>query len=30
MVFADGADRETPTASGDPNSGITLRLTVPV
>ena len=30
MVFSDGADQETPTASGDVNSGITLRLTVPV
>jgi protocatechuate 3,4-dioxygenase beta subunit len=30
MVFQDGAERETPTASGDPNRGITLRLDVPV
>jgi protocatechuate 3,4-dioxygenase beta subunit len=29
-VFSDGADQETPTASGDVNSGITLSLTVPV
>lgn len=30
MVFSDGADRQTPSASGDVNSGITFRLTVPV
>jgi protocatechuate 3,4-dioxygenase beta subunit len=30
MVFSDGADQETPTASGDVNSGIRLALTVPV
>jgi len=30
MVFSDGADQETPIASGDVNSGITFRLTVPV
>ena len=30
MVFSDGADQETPTASGDVSSGITFRLTVPV
>jgi len=30
LVFQDGAERETPTASGDPDSGVTLRLTVPV
>jgi protocatechuate 3,4-dioxygenase beta subunit len=29
-VFSDGADQETPTASGDVNNGITLALTVPV
>jgi protocatechuate 3,4-dioxygenase beta subunit len=29
-VFSDGADQETPTASGDVNRGITLALTVPV
>jgi protocatechuate 3,4-dioxygenase beta subunit len=29
-VFSDGADQETPTASGDVNSGIKLALTVPV
>lgn len=30
MVFSDGADQETPTATGDVDRGITLRLTVPV
>jgi protocatechuate 3,4-dioxygenase beta subunit len=30
MVFSDGADQETPTATGDVNTGIILRLTVPV
>jgi protocatechuate 3,4-dioxygenase beta subunit len=30
MVFSDGAEQETPTASGDVDSGITLTLTVPV
>lgn len=30
MVFRDGAELETPTAYGDPNSGITLRLAVGV
>jgi protocatechuate 3,4-dioxygenase beta subunit len=30
MVFNDGADQETPTATGDVSSGITLQLTVPV
>ena len=29
-VFSDGADQETPTATGDVNSGLTLALTVPV
>jgi protocatechuate 3,4-dioxygenase beta subunit len=29
-VFSDGADQELATVSGDPGSGITLRLTVPV
>jgi protocatechuate 3,4-dioxygenase beta subunit len=29
-VFSDGADRETPSASGDVASGITVQLTVPV
>ena len=29
-VFSDGADQETPTASGDVNGGIKLALTVPV
>jgi protocatechuate 3,4-dioxygenase beta subunit len=29
-VFSDGADQETPTATGDVNSGIKLALTVPV
>ena len=29
-VFSDGADRETPTATGSATSGYTLALTVPV
>ena len=29
-VFSDGADQETPTASGDVERGVILRLTVPV
>jgi len=30
MVFADGAGRQTPSTSGDPEGGLTGRLTVPV
>ena len=30
MVFSDGADAETPAVTGDPTSGYTFTLTVPV
>jgi hypothetical protein len=29
-VFRDGAERETPTMTGDPTSGYVARLVVPV